>query len=299
MARYNFIFDLFSHFVLQYVLGGVILTGCLLGLRSWKFAAFAFLVTVANIGELYRHIDFSWDAHPSSILAPVTVVQYNRHLVPTDQHVLKQWLTDNADKFDVVVLQEANDSVAAIANELGSLYPYQIQEPRSSHAFGMVILSRLPFEEMEKINFPTQRFVNFAVKLVIRPQQFKEPITIYVLHAIPPMGVPEQAQRNFELKTVSELAGKDTSRYRLMIGDWNITSYSPFFTDAINASKLRKQETGLLPEPTWPTMALPWLMQIPIDHILSSSSLILLDKRREAPVFSDHYAIIATFTAVP
>jgi endonuclease/exonuclease/phosphatase (EEP) superfamily protein YafD len=290
-ARWHWILDLFSHFTWQYALGGILILMGLLLVRSWKYAALIALLTVANIGELYRHADF---ARNPGAAPTITVALYNRNVGPVDQATLKQWLTDNAKNFDVVVIQEASVSVEKMAGEIGTLYPFQLQEARK-HAFGTVILSRHEFTDMERISFPDLSFANFAVRFTIQPPQFKQPVTIFALHALPPIGADVWQQRNIELATVARRAGQDTTPHRIMMGDWNVTPYSPFFADVLRDSRLTWKIGAPMPVPTWPTLGFPWLMQIKIDHILSSDNLALVDTERANPTFSDHYAVIARF----
>lgn len=290
-ARWHWILDLTSHFTWQYAVGGILLSAGLWLVRDWKFLALAGVLALLNVGELYRHADVGFT---SGAAPTMTVALYNRNVGPADQTAFKQWLTDNAAAFDVVVIQEAGASVKRMANELGSLYPFQIQEPRD-HAFGMIILSRHEFREMEKINFPDLPYDNFAARFIIQPPSFKQPVTLYALHAMPPMDDESWRQRNVELTHVAERVGKDTAAHRLMLGDWNTTPYSPFFADLMSASRLTWKIGGPMPTPTWPTIGLPWLMQIKIDHILSSDTLALADMQRANPAHSDHYALIARF----
>ena len=290
-ARYHWVLDLFSHFTWQYAIGSILLTGGLWFVRDWKFLILAVLMTALNLGELYRHADF---ARVPNAASTVTVVLYNRNVGPTDQTAFKQWLTDNASDFDIVVIQEAGASAKKMANELGTLYPFQIQEARD-HAFGTIILSRHEFTDMEKITFPDLPYDNLIPRITIHPPQFKQPVTIFPLHAVPPMGDDTWSQRNTELGRISRQVGYDTTPHRIMMGDWNITPYSPFFADLLKDSGLTWKIGALMPVPTWPTIGMSWLMQIKIDHILSDESLVLADIKRENPAYSDHYALVARF----
>ena len=290
-ARGHWVLDLFSHFTWQYALGGILILMGLLLVRSWKYAMLIALLTVANIGELYRHADFS---RASSAEPSITVALYNRNVGPTDQAAFKKWLTENSELFDVVVIQEAGASVKKMSGELGALYPFQIQEARD-HAFGTVVLSRHGFIDMEKIRFPDLDYDNLAPRFTIHPPQFKKPVTFFVLHAMPPMGHDVWLQRNAELAKIARQAGYDTTPHRIMLGDWNITPYSPFFADILKDSRLTWKIGAAMPLPTWPTLGFPWVMQIKIDHILSSDNLGLVDLKRANPAHSDHYAQIARF----
>ncbi|MBU0799438.1 MAG: endonuclease/exonuclease/phosphatase family protein [Alphaproteobacteria bacterium] len=294
LARFHWFADLFSHFTFQYIIGAIVILTGLIFVRHWKAAAVIALVLCANGFEYGRHLNLALS--PSAFSqGSFTIAHYNRYVGARDHSAVIEWLTSNAEKFDIVVLQEAHPTLSTDTKALNNLYPHQIHEPRQ-HAFGTIILSRHPFLESEPVSFIGQPFDNFAARLVVKPPQFKDTVTIYPLHAVPPMKAAPWAQRNYELKTVATRIAADNSPHRIMIGDWNITPYSPFFADTLKISGLRWQDMQPFPSPTWPVQFVPWLMQIKIDHILSDNSLELVDATRRNLPYSDHYAITATFT---
>lgn len=193
------------------------------------------------------------------------------------------WLRDQP--FDVVVLQEATYTLSEQVKALQDEYPYQLHEPRH-HAFGMIVLSRHQFIAAEKIDVGG----TFAFKFSIEKYQ-GTPVTIYALHAM----VPFNMMRDLQLKSTAHHIADDNASRIIFMGDWNITPFSPKFDEILRISKLQHRDTSLYPVTTWPSFfALP-ILQIPIDQILFSPALKLVNKERGPVMGSDHYPLIATF----
>jgi endonuclease/exonuclease/phosphatase (EEP) superfamily protein YafD len=295
LATYFWAFDLFSHFLMQYCFVGLLFGASFVALKQHKRAALVFLIAALSLFESRMSLQ-----HPMQIFPPaktgiqtIRLVQYNHHVSKQNFEGVKLWLTKNADTFDIIVLQEATAKTVELMGAIKNLYPYQIHEPRSN-AFGMVVLSRYPITEHSIINLTGNVVDNFFIRATINVPETNEPLIIYALHAIPPTGHRLFQQRNSEILEVGQIVSEDTHRYKAMIGDWNITPYSPFFTKLLDKSGLNYQAKGLLLNPSWPCVPIYYFMKIPIDHILYSDSLQFVDKEVMSNFRSDHNAIVTT-----
>lgn len=288
-ARLHWFLDLFSHFSQQYFIGGLLLTPLLVWQKKKLLLVLVSISMLTSGFEVYRHVE----SVPSKEQPSLRIVQYNRNVGLTQHDKFIAWIKSHKDDFDVVVMQEATPSIAKAASDLGDLFPHQIHEPRD-HAFGMVILSKYPMltANMIPLNGPT--YSSFAAKITIQPPS-SAPVTIYALHALPPMGADKQKQRNFELFETAKHIAQDTDKNIIMMGDWNITPYSPYFSDLLEKAGLHYQISGPYPFPTWPSHFVPIILQIPIDHILTKGDLVLIEKKRGPALGSDHYPVIASF----
>lgn len=286
--------DLLSHFVFQYMAAALVLGTTLTAFRKWVFVFLCTVIFAASAFQIYSAALYT----PSEKLLyeqpTFTIVQYNRNYRLDNHTNFQKWVADSHKDIDVIVLQEATPSLVESSNTLKHLYPHQIHEPRKN-AFGFIILSKHPFESIDKISLPGPLFNNTAAHFTVTPTQMNKPISIYTVHALPPMGKERQKQRNSDLLQTAQMVSKDDSENIIMIGDWNITPYSPFFKAALKTSGLQKESSSFIPLPTWPAYTIPWLTQLPIDHILNSQSLRLIKERKGRAMQSDHYPIIATF----
>ena len=76
----------------------------------------------------------------------------------------------------------------------------------------------------------------------------------------------------------------------IIVGDFNITPWSPYFNDFIQRSELLDTRKGLGVYPTWPKQIFP--LMIPIDHGLVSSDIKLHSFNRGPNFGSDHLPLI-------
>lgn len=293
-ARWHWMTDIFSHFVLQYLIGAVILGVAFAALRQWKMAAVMIAIILISMIELRPQ--FYKPAISQTADPQFTILQYNRLFTERSHDDLKAFLQSIS--ADVVVLQEASASLAEMSATLKDLYPYQIHADRP-HPFGMVILSKNKFSKMESTPILDHAYANFIIRTEITNPHSAAPITLYALHAVPPVGSDLWRQRNFELKLVAERIAADNSSYIIFSGDWNITPYSPFFRDLLKKTKLNASHPGILPQPTWPSGHMIPALQIPIDHTLYSDSIAQITSRTFPAMGSDHYPTLSTFSLLP
>ncbi len=285
-ARVGWLFDLGSHFLLQYIIGTCVLAPALLILKKKRMAALVCIVGLGSFVEagIYHHRYYQPPNPVQMSSEHLNVVQYNRLAVHLDHGDVVQWLRSNP--FDVVVLQEATFTLSEQVKALKEEYPYQLHEPRH-HAFGMIILSRHKFHDAQKIDVGG----TFSFKFTIEKLE-DIPVTFYALHAM----VPFNMMRDIELKSAAHHIANDNAERIIFMGDWNITPFSPHFSNILKISKLQHRDTSLYPITTWPSFfALP-ILQIPIDQILFSPSLKLINKERGPAMGSDHYPLIASFS---
>ena len=77
--------------------------------------------------------------------------------------------------------------------------------------------------------------------------------------------------RNVQLiATAHEMAKK--SGPSLLLGDLNITPWSPYFRDLLKLGNLRNSQDGFGIQPSWFGL-------LPIDHLLHSEEIAILDRR--------------------
>lgn len=292
LAPYHWLADLFSHFLIQYMIGAVVL-GCFYACtRKWIMAAIMLAVLISGAVELYPH---NRTADGELLPQHITIMQYNRLVSQTKHDDLRDYLQSAA--VDVVILQEASAGLNSVLSKLSHKYPYRIVQTRG-HAFGMVILSRYKIGHYEFIPLNGELLNNFIIRAEIYIPHHTESLVLYALHALPPMESIAWQERNDELARTAALVHEDNSRFIIMAGDWNITPYSPFFKDVLKVTELNHTNTGFYPPVSWPSIFKLPLFQIPIDHILFSPSLKMIEKKTGPSMGSDHYPLIADFQLI-
>ena len=291
------VLDLFSHFTIQYALGGPGLALVFAAFKDWP------KVMLCGVIFILCAIEMRWPMHhplqffPENKPAIYKIMTYNHNFTKTKFDDVEQWLSEQKD-LDAVILLEANQKTVELGTALQDQFPYQIDEARPT-PFGIVVLSRYPFLDLEKIPLQGPYYKAFAMKFSMKDPEASHPLTVYALHPYPPIGEVQHAQRDFELQEISKRARQDPSSNIVMLGDWNLTPFAPTFYDVLDISALHYQSYGFFLNPTWPSFNGFGFLKIPIDHILYSGSLIQVEKTVGPAFGSDHHALIAGYAENP
>lgn len=301
-ASFLWLFDLLRHFIVQYLLLGAVFALLALLRKLWPYAlAMAALCGLCGY-EIISRIDYVAPPTAEALAGPglLKVITYNRRYTLTAHQEMIDFI--KAEKPDIFFILEATHTHAdAVKKDLKKDYPYQILFPKEN-AFGMVAASRHPFTYKWKTfsQLEIRGLDNFLLIARIQLKGFA-PVSFYALHAPPPLLSGFFAQRNAELKHAATFI---TSGHRkandniVLLGDWNITPYSPFFSQLLKTGGFKNQTTSLFLLPTWPAQFYP-LFRIPIDHILHKGEMTLIDKHLGPSLGSDHHAVVATFALKP
>jgi endonuclease/exonuclease/phosphatase (EEP) superfamily protein YafD len=94
-----------------------------------------------------------------------------------------------------------------------------------------------------------------------------------------------------QLDRAARLAAQAPAGGVVLLGDLNLTPWSPRFRDLLDDAGLRDASMQLPFEPTW-RAPLPFL-GLAIDHVLTSPGLAVTCSRIGADVGSDHLPVIA------
>ena len=82
-----------------------------------------------------------------------------------------------------------------------------------------------------------------------------------------------------------------------MIGDFNLTPFSPYFRAFADASGLRPVRAGFWPKSTWPGMLASAWLGIPIDHAFIADDLKVVSHEIGPHLGSDHLPVLITVAA--
>jgi endonuclease/exonuclease/phosphatase (EEP) superfamily protein YafD len=151
------------------------------------------------------------------------------------------------------------------------------------------LYSHLPFERI-MIDRPNDFFIPY-----IRGSfKLKEKVfTLFGVHLTSPVGKYRTNVRNKQLASLAEEIQKN-NQPTVVVGDFNITPWSPYFEEFIQKARLRNTRKGIGVYPTWLTEFPP--LAIPIDHGLTSSGIKVSSFSLGTNFDSDHLPIILDFT---
>lgn len=191
---------------------------------------------------------------------------------------------------ELLVLAEYTDAWARALDGPLAGYPHRVELPRET-AFGLAVFSRVPFDATEVLDLGAPGSANARVSVVLDGRA----VELFAVHLYSPTSPQRAAWRNTQLDALgARLAA--SPRPRLVVGDMNLTPFSPYF------AALLRQSGGLIDarrpaglHVTWPTGALP--LWIPIDHCLADPSAGVESVTAGPNVGSDHYPVEIQFAA--
>ena len=279
LGRWFWFFDLFSHFRLQQI-GFLVLS--LPFLAGWKkvklFVASLLMILIAGQPLLAYWPGSANIPKGSSGKTPVRVLYANVNVANSDFDAIVSVLLKN--RPDVLVISEISAPLYAALKPYLSQYPERQVVPRDD-CFGLAVFSRLPALSMDV------RFLGEArlpsIRCVIR--QGSQEFVLWATHPVPPMGQQAWAWRNGQVKALMEEIGSDPRPY-VVAGDMNMTPWCYGF-GMFKTAGLKDSAEGRGMVPTWPFYVPPFL-RIPLDHILLSADIPVLDRKVLSLPGSDH-----------
>lgn len=248
-----FLFALFSHFKMQYLIAAIILlTSAILAKQKTSFVL-AFLIIVLNVSTM---MPFIFTPSSKGILDENSTTVLSANVLSSNKNYgfLNPFLTHDAP--DVILLLEFNEHWRQHVSYLDDSYPHQILAPRTDN-FGIALYSKTPLSgaveiyESNGLSFPY-----IVAKLT------QKEITLIGLHPPPPIDAMHATMRNENLKLISNITGNTPADNFIVVGDYNDTLWSAHMRQFLTSSGLKPTSNGL--KATWPRFLSVFGIQI--DH---------------------------------
>lgn len=290
LGRRSWFLELFSHFRVQYLV--LLAFATIVFVAGGRFpqaiasGLFAF-VNILLVAPLYVKSPVHESSNPGLTgqdayrVLLANVLQTNaafgsiRHLIRTEQP-------------DFIILIEVNKTWIDQLKSVLDAYPFS-RMPLREDNYGIALFSRFPPTFSEVRHFGAAQVPSIITTFNLQQQR----VSILATHPPPPKTKQAAGLRNIQLAEIAEyihtLQGE-----ALLVGDLNMTSWSPHFSDLIQNSRLRDSRKGFGMQNTWPTNRR--LLQIPIDHILVSKGVVVLSRRIGQFNGSDHYPVLLDFS---
>ncbi|MCA9010801.1 MAG: endonuclease/exonuclease/phosphatase family protein [Planctomycetaceae bacterium] len=301
-ARHWWIADLIANLRVQLILGLLGTLLLLLIMRHWRMAmiiiALAIWQTTAlhsaflSPGNTFGHLSSAAD--PNS--EPLIRVFLDNVLTHNQNHdqVIAQILAAGPDV--IAILELNSDLEKALNQQLATSHPYVVSESQDNGNFGIGLWSRFPLsnERVFHLNTPILPSIEADVQL---PSQA---IHLVVTHPLPPIGARNFNHRNRHLALLGQRIQKqfrrDSAESLILLGDLNLTPWSPLFHDFLAATDLQNAAAGRGLQPTWYRWnAFPF--GLILDHGLHSGNLRCQKRMVLPPNGSDHRALVLDFSA--
>jgi endonuclease/exonuclease/phosphatase (EEP) superfamily protein YafD len=281
-ARAWWVLELTTHFRLQYVAVGAVLLVLAAALRRPGWCTALAIAIAVSAAPLLDYIPpFRSAAAADSGARDLKIMTVNLSMSDFRPRAFLDIVA--AESPDVLVLQEFSSVFDERLRELDSVYEHRIELPRRG-PFGIALYSHYELTEHAELDLGGSPAVRTRVHAPAAE------FTLIGVHLRAPSRPRLAAQRNRQLDLLAEL--RATIDGPLVIaGDFNITPFSPYFSELLTATGLRdpRAESGF--SASWPTF-LP-LLGIPIDHCFVTDDFTVVDLRRLPAFGSDHYPVLA------
>jgi len=282
-SHQHWVAELFSHFRLYYLLAQALLVLIFLHTRHPVLLTLTVLLSVPNALSVAPYltplvVGRSVAAVPAE---QVSIVAINVDYRSSDYEQTLKYLASV--RSDIIVVSEYTPAWASALAVLGSTYPYQIGKSRQD-PWGLAVFSKLPFISAELLDLGVKDSVHAHLVIDLDGK----PLDIFAVHLMVPTTKDKAGMRNQQLEALVERMSM-TRNPRMLVGDMNITPFSPLFDDFLGTTGLVDTRRPFGFHITWPTSALP--IWIPIDHCLADASVPIISVRQGSQFGSDHYPL--------
>ena len=275
-------FELATHFRVQYVIVYSFLTLTMLAKRQWVLFGVA---TTCTLIHLLAILPVYLSPLETPIAQPpdsIKILSSNVH--GKNNHHGQILNLASRESPDVVVLQEVDGTWLQSLESLHKTHPHRLVAKSRSYE-RLALYSRYPIVTSQE-----RHYGRYRVPILIATLNIKNhPLTIYAAHLTSPTSPQDAQARNQELNLIANEINS-AKEPAILVGDLNITPWSPYFNDLIRNTGLKDSRNGFGIQASWPSYLLPFL--IPLDHCLVDPSIQVRDRRLGPNIGSDHYPIL-------
>jgi endonuclease/exonuclease/phosphatase (EEP) superfamily protein YafD len=271
--------SLLEHFRVQYIGCGLVLAaaGAALNIRGYTdialiAALISALVVVPDVTRTTRPVP------PDG--AHVRVLSLNVHTEGTSYEQVKRLIAD--ENPDVIGLVEVDQRwLTALAPALTG-YTGRIEAPRPDN-FGVALYVR------GEVTGSADELATPLPTIVAAVGVAGTRFVAIVTHPIPPMSGEAVQRQRMQLDMIAARA-RSAAGPVVVMGDYNATPWSRPFHRMLDRSGLCDSRAGFGVQASFP--AASWFFRIPIDHVLTSCTIGVRDRRIGRDVGSDHLPVI-------
>ncbi len=198
---------------------------------------------------------------------------------------------------DVIVILELNRRLAEkMTAALSTSHAHSLLRPDDAGNFGIGLFSKYPLgdEEIVKSDLGIE---SILATVTTADQDYR----IIGTHPIPPMGAERFAARNSQLDQlalrVKRFRSNSPQTPVVLVGDLNLTPWSPWFTDLERTSGLVRARDSFDVTPTWYALH-SFAFGLMLDHGLISSDLFCISHDVGNDIGSDHRSITLGLTTL-
>lgn len=277
--------ELFSHFRLQYLAVSVLL---LIPFATMRKPAYALpLVGAAILNGVYV---LPWYFGATSVDGVTTLKILSANVHSSNDEYQRLLDLVGVEQPDVIFLQEFSPAWRDATLSLKGDYPYSYAEPRVDN-FGIALFSRIGFDSVQHFDSPPLDYPTIVATVTLN----EESVTLINTHPTIPITQFRFAARNEQINSIADfVSGIDGAV--VLSGDFNLSVWCRRYRLLEERAGLRNTRRGFGVLPTWPTF-MPFAM-IPIDHVLVSDGIGVIETRTGERIGSDHLPLIVELAVI-
>lgn len=295
-ARHHWVADIFTNLRVQQVIG-LLGIGAILAIgRRWKWLVVAMVLLCVHgpwfSGALGRAISGDTEGVPGQ--AELVVMTANV-LTSNGQHdaVLKQIESANADVF--AILELGTPLQQRLEKEIATAYPHRVTIPQDGGNFGIGLYSRYPMSNVESFSTNEESIPSISATVESDSTSWR----VIATHPLPPIGASGFHSRNEHLQIladrVAEFRRVASNTPVIVMGDFNLTPWSPLFIDFESSSGLKLAGGDNQIVPTWYTQPM-FPFGLVLDHVFISDDLRCVGREIGRDIGSDHRAVVVAIS---
>jgi endonuclease/exonuclease/phosphatase (EEP) superfamily protein YafD len=270
---------LLEHFRVQYVACGIAVVAAAAALRVRGYADLAAIATLISALPVVPDVTRAARPLPPNG-TPVRILALNVHTESTSYDQVRRLIADEHP--EVVALVEVDQRWLTQLAPALTAYPGRIEAPRPDN-FGSALYAR------GEVTGSTDELATPLPTITASVGVASTRFDAIVTHPIPPISGADVERQRRQLDLIAARA-RSTAGPLVVMGDLNATPWSRPFQRVLARSGLCDSRAGFGVQASFPAASA--LLRIPIDHVLTSCSIGVRDRRIGRDVGSDHLPVI-------
>lgn len=270
--------ELLCHFQVPYFAAAIFALLMMFVLRShYRWCVLPALLVVLHGARVLSWYLPSTELSGASNEQPLRLLEINVHTSNRNHQAVLDCIQRNDP--DVVALLEVDETWMRALEPLLYRYAFHLTHPRADN-FGIAVFSKLPWRN-ERVVMLGPAMLPTITAYLSMPGDTS--VRLVVTHPLPPVGRSQAAARDAHLSELADLIDSDRA---ILVGDLNVSMWSPAYNRLVRRSELLNARQGFGIQASWPDNLRP--LRIPIDHCLLRGLMDVLDCRVLRSVGSDH-----------
>lgn len=279
-GNFHWLFDLFVHFKLQYLI--ILLVGFpfLILLEKKKVFLLFFIPIATNLYDV--SLLYFGGNRDESLKHALKICSANVLSSNSDFEKLKNLVAEEHP--DIIILQEFTALCHMMMSNSLAGYHYRKEIPRADN-FGIALYSKIPLEQIADISLGNALLPSIHCKV----KTANGALHLITTHPLPPIGEMYTDSRNSQLRDLAKFTSTSNENF-VVLGDLNTSSYSPHFKSLLEQGKLYDSRKGFGIQSSWPT----WfpLASTTLDHCLATKNIRIKSRKIGRNIGSDHLPVI-------